>query len=106
MKYRLTLLEQMQVVRDDGKELGRLMDLRVHARHGPMARADFLPIDALLVGAAGWFERLGLRNGGSHEVQPRAVIGVEDTRIVVRGTARVGQRARHARGKPGKKRAR
>jgi sporulation protein YlmC with PRC-barrel domain len=94
MRYRLTLLEQMHVVREDGKDLGRLMDVRARAEHGPIARADFVPIDALLIGAAGWFERLGLKDGGSREVQPQAVIAVERERIVVRGEARESHRAR------------
>ena len=84
MRYRLTMLEKMHVVRDDGKDLGRFVDLRTRAKIGRMERAGLLDIDALLIGAAGWLERLGLRDGGSREVPPKAIIAVERERIIVR----------------------
>ena len=83
MRYRLTLLEQMRVVRDDGTDVGRLMDLRTRATIGPIPHSETLPVDALLVGAGGWLERLGLAEGGS-TVQPNAVVAVERDRMIVR----------------------
>ena len=100
MKYRLTLLEQMRVVRDDGKDLGRLMDMRARAGDGPVLRSDSFPIDALLVGAAGWFERMGLTRGSGREVAAASVIAVEQARIIVRGGA---SKSSHRRGTKGKR---
>lgn len=99
MSYRLTLLEQMPVVRDDGKDLGRLMDMRVRARLGRVEGADAPAVEALLVGARGWLERLGIRLG-SREVQPNAVLAVETDRVVVRASpakVRSGSRYRRER---------
>ena len=83
MRYRLMLLEQICVVRDDGTDLGRLMDLRTRATIGPMPQSETLPVDALLVGAGGWLERIGFKEGGSN-VQPNAVVAVERDRVIVR----------------------
>jgi hypothetical protein len=82
-RYRLTLLEQMRVVREDGADVGRLMDLRTRATMGPMRQSETLQVDALLVGAGGWLQRMGLVEGGSN-VQPNAVIAVERDRVIVR----------------------
>ena len=98
MRYRLTMLEQMRVVREDGTNVGRLMDLRMRATIGPMPQSGTLPIDALLVGARGWLERMGLVEGDSN-VQPNAVAAVERDRVIIR--------ARRAHRAPGsRKRAR
>jgi sporulation protein YlmC with PRC-barrel domain len=83
MRYRLTLLEQMRVVRDDGTDVGRLMDLRTRATVGPMPQSETLTVDAILVGAGGWLERIGFKEGGSN-VQPNAVVAVERDRVIVR----------------------
>lgn len=83
MRYRLTLLEQMRVVRDDGTDVGRLMDLRALATIGPMPPSATVTVDALLVGAGGWLERMGFKEGGGN-VQPNAVVAVERDRVIVR----------------------
>ena len=88
MTYRLTLLEQMRIVRDDGKDVGRLMDMRVRAPLGPLKQADSLAVDALLVGARGWLERLGFRVGSHNEVKPDAIRTIEQDRLVVATTTR------------------
>ena len=98
MRYRLTLLEQMRVVRDDGSDAGRLMDLRTRATIGPMPQSETLPVDALLVGTGGWLERMGLAEGGG-DVQPNAVVAVERDRIIVR--SRKNRRAPSARTRAG-----
>ena len=90
MRYRLTLLEQMRVVREDGTDVGRLMDLRTRATIGPMPQSETLPVDALLVGAGGWLERMGIVERGS-DVQPNAVVAVERDRVIVR--TRIDRRA-------------
>ncbi len=87
MTYRLTLLEQLRVVREDGNDLGRLMDMRIRARLGPVRHAESPPVDALLVGTKEWFERLGFRQSSSNEVKPGTVSSVESERIVVRVVA-------------------
>ena len=83
MRYRLTLLEQMRVVRDDGTDVGRLMDLRTRGTIGPMPPSETLTVDALLVGAGGWLERMGFKEGDSN-MQPNAVVAVERNRVIVR----------------------
>ena len=83
MRYRLTLLEQMRVVRDDGTEIGHLMDLRTRISLGPVRRSETASVDALLVGAGGWLERIGFKEGGSR-MQPNAVVAVERDRVIVR----------------------
>ena len=98
MHYRLTSLEQMRVVRDDGTDVGRLMDLRTRATIGPMPQSGTLPVDALLVGAGGWLERMGLVEGDSN-VQPNAVAAVERDRVIVR--ARAVRRASSSRKRAG-----
>ena len=103
MTYRLTLLEQMRVVRDDGKDVGRLMDMRVRAPLGPLKQADSLAVDALLVGARGWLERLGFRVSSPNEVKPEAIRTIERDRLVVatspkaRPARTVQQKARNKR---------
>ena len=99
MRYRLTLLEQLRVVREDGTEVGRLMDLRTRATIGPMPQSETLPVDALLVGAGGWLERIGFKEGGSN-VQPNAVVAVERDRVIVR--ARKEPRASGTRKRSGR----
>jgi len=83
MRYRLTLLEQMRVVRDDGTDAGRLMDLRTRATIGPMPPSETLTVDALLLGAGGWLERMGFQEVDSN-VQPNTVVAVERDRVIVR----------------------
>ena len=103
MTYRLTLLEQMRIVRDDGKEVGRLMDMRVRAQLGPLKQADSLAVDALLVGARGWLERLGFRVSSPNDVKPEAIRTIERDRLVVatspnaRPAMTVQQKARNKR---------
>jgi len=87
MTHRLTLLEQLPVVREDGNDVGRLMDMRIRARLGPVRHAESPPVDALLVGAKEWFERLGFRQSASNEVKPESVSSIEPERIVVRAGA-------------------
>jgi sporulation protein YlmC with PRC-barrel domain len=102
MSYRLTRLEQMRVVRADGRELGRLMDLRTRAKHGPIERAESAAIDALLIGVTGWLERMGLTRKGSRQVQSKAVIAVEDDRIVVRASGTGGGKKTQHEGRTGR----
>ena len=83
MSIRLTELERMRVVSADGSVLGRLMDLRLRSGPGPVRVGEPLA-DALLIGAAGWFERLGFRSHHAREVKPKDVLAVQPDAIVVR----------------------
>lgn len=100
VRCRLTLLEQMRVVRDDGTDVGRLMDLRTRTTIGPMPQSETLPVDGLLVGAGGWLERMGLAKGSS-SVQPNAVVAVERDRVIVRTAS--DRRSRGSRKRTGAK---
>ncbi|HSD00432.1 MAG TPA: hypothetical protein VLI21_16125 [Casimicrobiaceae bacterium] len=100
MTYRLTVLEQLRVVREDGNDVGRLMDMRIGVRLGPVRRAESPPVDALLVGAKEWFERLGLRQSASNEVEPESVSSIEPQRIVVRAAALKKRRKRGQQRRP------
>ena len=58
MNHRLLELGKLRIVRDDGTDVGRLMDVRVRAKPGPVERAESMPVDALLIGSTGWLERM------------------------------------------------
>jgi hypothetical protein len=87
MNVRLTLLQRMEVERDGRAKLGRLMDVRARARLGPIARAESLDAESLLLGASGWLEQMGLRQGGAREAPARSIVGIEREKIIVRAMA-------------------
>ena len=87
MNVRLTLLQRMEVERDDRAKLGRAMDVRARARIGPIAGGETLDAEALLIGASGWLEQMGLRQGGAREVPARSILGIEREKIIVRAAA-------------------
>lgn len=87
MRVRATWLEQLRVVRNDGGDIGGLRDFRVRANAGPIAQADALEVDALLVGARQWLARLGFTVAGGEEIRPNTVSAIESDRIVVRAGA-------------------
>ena len=64
MNVRLTVLERMEVVGEDGRALGRLMDLRARGARGPIGRPEALDPELMLIGARGWLEEMGLRQRG------------------------------------------
>ena len=94
MNYRLCQIGKLRVVRQDGKPLGRLIDVRVRATVGPIERSDSVPADALLVGDAGWLERMGLRRDSGRKLAANALVAVETDRIVVR-TVKARHRSGH-----------
>jgi hypothetical protein len=81
-----------------GTRYSELGALRTRATIGPVPQSATLAVDALLVGAAGWLERMGFRESGS-DVQPNAVVAVERDRVIVR--ARSERRASESRKRPG-----
>jgi hypothetical protein len=48
-----------------------------------MPASETLAVDALLLGAGGWLERMGFKESDSN-VQPNAVVAVERDRVIVR----------------------
>jgi len=81
---RLTELLRIDVVDEDGKSLGSLMELRgrgATARGGVRKDAK---LDTLLFGAPGLLEHMGLREATSCEAAWKDVLRVERHRIVIR----------------------
>jgi hypothetical protein len=99
MNIRLTLLEWMEVVGEDGTSVGRLMDLRARAARGPIGRPDTLDADMLLVGAGGWLEAMGLRQGGAREVPVTSLVAIASGKLVVRASPRATRERRKLRRK-------
>jgi sporulation protein YlmC with PRC-barrel domain len=97
MNYRLTQLERLEVVREDGRSLGRLRDVRSRAKVGIVAHDAHYEADALLLGASGWLEEMGLRQGGSREVSAKAIVAIESAKLVVRASAPASREPRTRR---------
>jgi hypothetical protein len=97
MKYRLTQLEGLEVVREDGRTLGRLRDVRSRANVGIVAHDAHYEADALLLGASGWLEEMGLRQGGAREVSARAIVTIDSAKVVVRASAPASREPRTRR---------
>ena len=76
-----------QTKRDDRGKLGCLMDVRARARIGAIAGGETLDAEALLIGASGWLEQMGLRQGDGREVPARSILGMEREKIIVRAVA-------------------
>jgi hypothetical protein len=87
MIFRLSDLEGRRVVRD-AEDLGRLMDVRCGAQPGPVAGTGAFAARALLVGARGWMQRIGLSRDAGVELKPQDIVAIEADRIVVRGAKR------------------
>jgi hypothetical protein len=100
MNYRLTLLEWMEIVGDDGRHVDHLMDLRARADRGPIDRAADLEPDVMLVGAVGWLETMGLRRSGAREIPLNWIVAIESEKVRVRRSAALTR----AKGKGRKKR--
>ena len=83
MRYRLSELENMQVVREGGEVVGRMMDVRTRARLGRVDASEPLAAQALTIGAGGWLQRIGLRGGGVRAAPAASVIAIAGGRIVV-----------------------
>jgi hypothetical protein len=97
MKLRLTALQHVEVVAEDGGKLGRLMDLRTRAPLGPVDRREPLEPAMLLVGPSGWLEEMGLREGGAREVAAKGIASVSSGKIVVRAANARPERSRKRR---------
>ena len=94
MNHRLSELGKLRIVRDDGTEVGRLMDVRIRAKPGPVERTESMPVDALLIGSTGWLERIGVQRSSGLEIPPTAIDAVENDRIVMRTATKGGRKPR------------
>ena len=99
VNYRLTLLEGLEVVQEDGRKLGRLMDLRSRAKLGRIERGEHREAEALLIGVSGWLEEMGLRQGGAREVPVKAIVAIESGKIIVRASPPASREPRKRHGK-------
>ena len=81
---RLSSLQGLDVVDDEGRRLGRLFDLR--CRGAPVERRarDAADVITLLYGSVGLLERLGMRTARECEARWQDVVAVRDDTIVVR----------------------
>lgn len=81
---RLTDVEALKVVSEDGRELGRVFDLRAHGRPTTKGRQESARTDAIVYGPLGLLERLGLRSAKGSVLPWKQVMSVDAKRIVVR----------------------
>jgi len=85
---RLSDLLHIDVVDEDGRKLGSLMDVRGRAAPpGTRSRKD-APIDTLVFAAPGYLEHVGIRRATSCGAAWKDVLRLERDRIVVRRSAR------------------
>jgi sporulation protein YlmC with PRC-barrel domain len=99
MNYRLTLLEGLEVVHEDGRTLGRLMDVRSRAKLGRIERDEHCEADMLLLGAGGWLQQMGLRQGGAREVPVKAIVAIDSGKVIIRASTPATREPRKRRGK-------
>jgi hypothetical protein len=85
-RMKLTELLSSQVVAQDGRHLGRVVELRSagEPEHGNSCEARI--VTELIFGKAGWLERLGFRPIEERRVAWSAVLSLEEGKIMVRET--------------------
>jgi len=79
---KVSRLELLELRTQDGRRLGHVFDLRLHAGQGPDAWPD--EVDSLVYGTLGLLERLGLRSARTKTLPWREVVGVRDGALIVR----------------------
>lgn len=81
---KLTELLNSEVVAQDGKHLGRVVELRCagEPEHGDSREARV--VTELIFGKAGWLERLGFKPIEERRVAWSAVLSLEEGKIVIR----------------------
>jgi sporulation protein YlmC with PRC-barrel domain len=84
---RLARLEDMRVVAEDGSRLGRVFEIRSPGKAELEPTYDWRPVDCLVCGRLGLFERLGWKQRTPRTVPWRDVMAVRRKDILVRGTA-------------------
>ena len=95
---KLTRLELLEVVTEDGRRLGRVFDLRLRAAHRGGAERAPGQVEELVYGATGLLERLGVRRGPAKTLPWRDVVAIRDGRLVVRDplSSRAGRSRRRS----------
>lgn len=81
---KLSDLEMLEVITEDGRKLGRVFDLRAHGRPTTRGRQEAAAIDGIVYGALGLMERLGVRSAKGKVLPWEQVVAVEADRVVVR----------------------
>ena len=84
---RLARLEDMPVIAEDGTRLGRVVEIRSPGQADVEPTYAHRPVESLLCGRPGLFERLGWTPHEPQIVPWRDVLAVHARRIVVRGSA-------------------
>jgi len=84
---RLTQLLRIDIVDEDGKSLGSLMELRARAAAARGRVRKHVQLDTLVFGAPGLLEHMGVREASSCEASWKDVLRVERGRIVLRRNA-------------------
>ena len=79
---KLTDFELLEVVSEDGKRLGHVFDLRAHGR--PTAETTMGPVDQVVYGGLGLFERLGVRRASGRTLHWDQVVAIRDGKLIVR----------------------
>jgi len=85
---KLTELELLDVVSEDGRRLGRLFDLRAHGRPTPAHGAKEARVDELIYGSLGLLERLGIRTAKGCALPWSDVVRIDASTITVRSSAK------------------
>ncbi|NUS38145.1 MAG: hypothetical protein HOQ02_03865 [Lysobacter sp.] len=84
---RLTQLQDLPVVAEDGRRLGRVFEMRSPGAAETEPTRDARLVDCLLCGRRGLFERLGWKQPHPRAVPWSAVIEVGERQLRVRGRA-------------------
>lgn len=84
---RLTLLQDLHVVGEDGRRLGRVFEMRSPGRAEKEPTRAERQVDCLLCGRRGLFERLGWKQTSPRAIPWGAVLEVGERELRVRGTA-------------------
>jgi hypothetical protein len=79
---KLSRLEGLALRSEDGRRLGRVLDLRMHRSPAPELWPD--EVEGLVYATLGLLERLGLRSARTRIVPWREVVGVRDGALIVR----------------------
>lgn len=84
---RLTRLQDLHVVGEDGRPLGRVFELRSPGAAEKEPGRSERQVDCLLCGRRGLFERLGWKQPEPRAIPWDAVLDVGERTIRVRGSA-------------------
>ena len=84
---RLTQLDDLPVLGEDGQHLGRVFEIRSPGVAETEPTRDARDVDCLLCGRRGLFERLGWKQVNPRTVPWSAVRAIDARGVHVRGTA-------------------